>query len=92
MLNKGSQRIGRELFESRAMSEETIYRTMAKDMMRSMPFEDLKKIFTTIKVDPESKEAERIMKNPDISPGLFHLIRDLGLQRHILFELHCDIR
>ena len=92
MLNKGSQRIGRELFESRAMSEETIYRTMAKDMMRSMPFEDLKKIFTTIKVDPESEEAQKVLANSHISPGLFHLIQNLKEHGHILFELHCDIR
>ena len=72
-------------------SEEAIIRDMARRMVTEMPLEALKRLMTYDKVDPDSKDSQELLRNPDTPQWKVEQICDLDIMHQIFYTTQIEV-
>ena len=72
-------------------SEEAIIRDLARRMVTEMPLEALKKLMTYDKVDPDSKDSQELLRNPDTPQWKVEQIHNLDIHHQIFYTTSIEV-
>jgi len=72
-------------------SEEAIIRDLARRMVTEMPLEALKTLVNYNKVDPDSKDSQELLRNPDTPQWKVEQIRNLDIHHKILYTTSIEV-
>lgn len=72
-------------------SEEAIVRDLARRMVTEMPLEALKTLVNYNKVDPDSKDSQELLRNPDTPQWKVEQIRNLDIHHKILYTTSIEV-
>jgi len=73
-------------FSRSHITDEDIFRNLAKKMVAEMPFEELSKLLKFTKLDPNSSESEAKILDPNISKNERERLMGLKKEQVILYE------
>ena len=72
-------------------TEECIIKRLAAELVTEMPIEELKKLVTYNKVDPDSKESQELMHNSKTPNWKKQQIHDLDMQGRVFYSIEVKI-
>jgi hypothetical protein len=72
-------------------SEEAIIRDLARRMVTEIPLEALKRLMTYDKVDPDSKESQELLMNPNTPQWKVEQIHTLDIKHQIHYTTSIEI-
>ena len=72
-------------------SEEAIIRDLARRMVTEIPLEALKKLMTYDKVDPDSKNSQELLRDPDTPQWKVEQICNLDMHHQIHYITSIEV-
>lgn len=90
MKNRTEAKVTVEMIDRSGITDEYIFRDLARKMVSDMPMSELQKLIRLTKIDPRTKDSIDKMNNPDIPPYEKSELRMLREQGVILFKAECD--
>jgi hypothetical protein len=72
-------------------SEEAIVKDLARRMVTEMPLEALKRLMKYDKVDPDSKESQELLRDPDTPQWRVEQIHNLDIHHQIFYTTQIEI-
>ena len=72
-------------------SEEAIIRDLARRMVTEIPLEALKRLMTYDKVDPDSKDSQEKLRNPNTPQWKVEQIHNLDIMHQIFYTTNIEV-
>ena len=80
-----------EILAKHELTDEYMFRELARKMVNDMPYDDLQKIMTFTKTDPCSEHSKKALRDRSAPDWLKSQIRILREQDVVLFEVDCTV-
>lgn len=90
MKNRCEIKVTPELFNNIQVNDEYLFRELARKMVSEMPLEELHKLINLTKIDPNSDESEKVLRE-SMDRFKIEQIYQLRNERAILYSAKVDL-
>jgi hypothetical protein len=90
MINKFEVTVTPEVLKNTIITDEYLFRDLARKMINEMPLEELHKLIWMTKIDPHSEESKKVMRDK-IDRYKIGQIRQLIFDRKILYSAEVNL-
>lgn len=90
MKNRCEVKVTPELLNNTQVNDEYLFRDLARKMVSEMPLEELHKLINLTKIDPNSDESEKVLRE-SMDRFKIEQIHQLRSERVILYSAKVDL-